>query len=203
MSISNCLYANDIWFYICWATNVLQIWWRAYITSRGDEVRELFSMPNLYLCDSTDNPKSTVSGSAETSWHAFFNISGFLLSPYSLNNTYWSVLWNNRITECVIFFKDYSKKQNKLNPWGYLQTHRHVRHFKNVKQISVGISPSIGASFEGSILGLYFVPAWLPNGTTSDVVRLLMPLSQNLTKHILLSNVNHAKVNRFTNSFTD
>lgn len=92
MSISNCLYANDIWFYICWATNVLQIWWRAYITSRGDEVRELFSMPNLYLCDSTDNPKSTVSGSAETSWHAFFNISGFLLSPYSLNNTYWSVL---------------------------------------------------------------------------------------------------------------
>ena len=23
------------------------------ITSRGDEVRELFSMPNLYLCDST------------------------------------------------------------------------------------------------------------------------------------------------------
>ena len=25
------------------------------ITSRGDEVRELFSMPNLYLCDSTDN----------------------------------------------------------------------------------------------------------------------------------------------------
>ena len=169
------------------------------ITSRGDEVRELFSMPNLYLCDSTDNPKSTVSGSAETSWHAFFNISGFLLSPYSLNNTYWSVLWNNRITKCVIFFEDYSKKQNKLNPWGYLQTHRHVRHFKNVKQISVGISPSIGASFEGSILGLYFVPAWLPNGTTSDVVILLMPLSQNLTKHILLSNVNHAKVNRFTN----
>ena len=74
-----------------------------------------------------------------------------------------------------------------------------VRHFKNVKQISVGISPSIGASFEGSILGLYFVPAWLPNGTTSDVVILLMPISQNLTKHILLSNVNHAKVNRFTN----
>ena len=27
------------------------------ITSRGDEVRELFSMPYLYLCDSTDNPK--------------------------------------------------------------------------------------------------------------------------------------------------
>ena len=53
------------------------------ITSRADEVRELFSMPNLYLCDSPDNPKCTVSGSAETSWHAFFNISGFLLSPYS------------------------------------------------------------------------------------------------------------------------
>ena len=63
-----------------------------FIRSRGDEVRELFSMPNLYLCDSTDNPKSTVSVSAETSWHAFFNISGFLLSPYSLTNTYMSVL---------------------------------------------------------------------------------------------------------------
>ena len=61
-------------------------------------------------------------------------------------------------------------KQNKLNPWGYLQTHRHLRHIKNVKQTSVAISPSIGASFEGSIFGLYFVPAWLPNGTTSDVV---------------------------------
>ena len=42
------------------------------ITSRGYEVRGLFSMPYFYLCDSTDNPKSTVSGSAETSWHAYF-----------------------------------------------------------------------------------------------------------------------------------
>ena len=36
------------------------------ITSRGDEVRELFSMPNLYLCDSTDNPKFAITFKSTT-----------------------------------------------------------------------------------------------------------------------------------------
>ena len=62
------------------------------ITSRGHEVRGLFSMPYFYLCDSTDNPKSTVSGSAETSWHAYFQHIRISAVHILLSNTYMSEL---------------------------------------------------------------------------------------------------------------
>ena len=93
-----------------------------------------------------------------------------ILRKHSFEQHLYECTVNQPHYEMLFSLKIITTKQDKLNPWGYLQTHRHLRHIKNVKQISVAISPSIGASLEGSILGLYFVQAWWPNGTTSDVV---------------------------------